>query len=195
MKKFNFLKNITLFLGLLILLVGCNNKGEKVSKVEPMKVDFESKEYAGEGFTVNYPSSWEITPNPLVPSQDMFVLDNQDKSSNFLGNVIIQISSDKPEVESVDEYVEEMKKFIESEESADSPLTEFVNVEKVTLSSGEVAKLEAVTTINDLKVKQIQFHVFNKDNLATITYSNLPQNFDVGIEATTYMADTFKFTK
>ena len=195
MKKFNFLKNITLFLSLLILLVGCNNKGEKVSKVEPMKVDFESKEYAGEGFTVNYPNSWEITPNPLLQGQDMFVLDKQDENSDFLANVVIQISSDNPEIESVDKYIEEVKKTIESEGSAISSLTEVINIEKVTLSNGEVAKFELLTTINDLKVKQIQFHVFNKNNSGIITYSNVPQNFDVGIEATTYMADTFKFTK
>lgn len=219
MKKTKLLKGIGLFLCSLTLLVGCsqNNAASTNStklekkEVAPMEVEFETSEFGNEDYSTKYPASWTIEPHPTMKNMKMFMIGTQDEASGFMANANIQFCDHDKKVPPIDTYIKEFKKLTEDQikKSIDESKKELnagdmaysikdFEIEKDTLSCGEVAKINISSTMQGVEIKQLQIHIFDendKTNYAVISYANVPDEFDKELEAIMYMADTFKFKK
>lgn len=187
-----------------------NNKDEK-KEVAPMKVEFETSEYTTDNYSTKYPASWTIQQHPTIEDMNVFLIGTQDEATNFMANVNIQFFDHDKKAPPIDTYVKELKKQSEDQlnKAVDEAKKELnademaysvrdFEIEKETFSCGEVAKIAFSSTIEGAEVKQLQFHIFDKNdktNYAIISYANVPQDFDKEVEAIKYMADTFKFKK
>lgn len=199
---------------------GCSSK-EKAEPVEPMKANFETKDYDGKTFSASIPANWEVDETTVSPI--VLFLNASESTENFVSNANVNIAYlPKEGLKDMSKYAELLKKEIGN--TQEGFIFNITSSEVINLPSGQGALFEldvklspesikslvdsnmldkkwldilnesgSIDALKDeVYYKQIQIHIPQNDKLAVIAYSFIPDSSANNKEITTYLAHHFK---
>lgn len=160
-------------------------KAEDVKKEEPVKPDFETKEYSKNGVTFSYPADWKIDESkaPIV-----LILPTGENPSNMSVNFLFQDAGEK--IPSYSEYVKAIKPTLEAKLKNGS-----VSAEEYKEGTNKGVKFIIEGLMNGQSLKMMQLHIFEDDKVAMFTYAGKREGYDSFTKQANYIVSTFKLNK